>query len=249
MKRLLALIMTLLMVLSLVSALGEADSNNIIWTKKSFVDEFDDPTGEYYLVSNLLEGTFSNSATKDSKLSACIFFLPSNNSITIRLLEYGDKRVNNPFSKNKIYDLVFKDADGEKYTTTGIMYSKSEDVYFSGGAVAGKLIYSLMKGGTVKFSLSEQDNSLVKYIFSIPNADGFEEGYYSLLEIDPVILKEGAVLYHKDHGLGIVKKTYKTTKDNKRVGTVADVEYDDGTAEQVFYPEWIDYGMVKLIMP
>ena len=86
------------------------------------------------------------------------------------MLEYGDKRVNNPFSKNKIYDLVFKDADGaimrnqerhlEPYTAAELITRelKAMDVLDNGrkqtGAGTGNPTPSGNNGGGVVVSVA-----------------------------------------------------------------------------------------------
>ena len=250
MRKLTLLLISALMIFSFTFSFAETENNAYgIWERKAFVDEFYDPTDEYYVVSNMLDGTFSNSATNDSQLSAYIFFYPDRNSIAIRLFEYGDIKVNNPLSQNVLYDLVFKDAEGNKYSTSGVMYSQSSDVLFSGGTAAGNLVYALINGGTVRFSLSEHNSSLTKYVFSIPNADGFEEAYYSVLALDPIVLNEGAMVYHADHGLGIVEKAYNITKDGVRTGTLVDVTYNDGVSDKIAYPAAVQNGILKIIVP
>ena len=63
------------------------------WTKDAYVDNFGDPTDQYYM-KGTFEGTFSNSATTDSDLLVYMFcktgYYASDETFSFRLVEYGD---------------------------------------------------------------------------------------------------------------------------------------------------------------
>lgn len=61
------------------------------WNQKDFVDEFGDSTGVKYIISNTIEGNFSNTATKNSKLFV-EFLISSDNEVAIYMSEYSENR-------------------------------------------------------------------------------------------------------------------------------------------------------------
>jgi len=155
-----------------------------VWLLKAYVDEFDLPTDEYYIANGTaFTGTFSNSATTNSELTSYIFSSKSTydykeyDSLRVRLVEYGRNVVNNPYSRSRDYDVVIMDGEGRKYYTSGTMYSESKDVYMDDEQI---LLDALKKGGTVRLAITESDNSLNKYIITIPDATGFDVVYYDL---------------------------------------------------------------------
>lgn len=88
MKRIVALILTLLMVLGMVGCGSNASEDEQIvestpepateesWELAYYVDDFGDPTDEAYLRSKPISGTFSNTATQNSPLTVILLFDP-----------------------------------------------------------------------------------------------------------------------------------------------------------------------------
>lgn len=149
------------------------------WVLKAYVDEFNLPTDEYYIVNDTsFSGTFSNSATTNSELGAYIFYEPYETSdyISIRLFEYGNMRVKNPYSHSRDYDIVMMDNDGNKRYLSGTMYSQDSDIDVS-SSDSQVILDALKKGGTVRFAITEKEDSLTKYIITIEDATGFEAAY------------------------------------------------------------------------
>ncbi len=149
------------------------------WILKAYVDEFNLPTDEYYIVNDTaFYGTFSNSATTDSDLKAYVFYEPYDSSdfVQIRLFEYGNIRVKNPYSHGRDYDIVIMDNDGNKDYLSGYMSAQSSDILV-GGSDAQTILDALKKGGTVRFAITESDNSLTKYIITIDDATGFDAAF------------------------------------------------------------------------
>ena len=149
-----------------------------IWTVRAYIDEFNLPTDEYYIANETaFTGTFSNSATTNSPLAAYLYCeqYDGRDMLSIRLLEYGRSRVNNPYSSTRYYDITVMDADGAKYYTEGSMYSGSYDVYVLDEQL---VLDALKKGGTVRLAITESDDPLTKYIITIDDASGFSAAYY-----------------------------------------------------------------------
>ena len=90
-----------------------------IWVKKAYVDEFGDETSQTYLTCDILIGTFSNSATTNS--SCCFKMLIDKSNIAIIILEYGYSIVKNPYSRGTEYGIQVKSEDGRIYKFYGTM--------------------------------------------------------------------------------------------------------------------------------
>lgn len=149
------------------------------WILKAYVDEFDLPTDDYFIVNDTpFSGTFSNSATTGSDLLSFIFYEPyeTTDYISIRLFEYGRSRVNNPYSSTQDYDIILMDKDGNKSYLSGSMYSQDSDIDID-SYDSQVIINALKKGGTVRFAITESDDSLTKYIITIDDATGFDAAY------------------------------------------------------------------------
>ncbi len=99
-----------------------------IWEKAFYVDEFNSPTNEAYIRnSDVFVGTFSNSATTNSKLYARI--LIDSDDIAIKLWEYGSNEVN-AYSTTS-YNITVQDDKGNKHKLYGTMYKNGERIYLS----------------------------------------------------------------------------------------------------------------------
>ena len=156
---------------------GEQDMG--VWSLEAYVDEFDLPTDEYYIVNRTpFGGTFSNSATTKSELKAFLFYEPYDAAdyVSIRLLEYGDMRVKNPYSSTREYDIVVMDNDGNKSYLSGSMFAQDSDIVV-GGTDAQTILDALKKGGTVRFAITESEDSLTKYVITIDDATGFNAAF------------------------------------------------------------------------
>ena len=107
-----------------------------IWETAFYVDEFKNPTNEAYIRnSEVFVGTFSNSATTNSKLYARI--LIDAEDIAIKLWEYGSIEVN--AYSTTYYDITILDDTGNKHYTNGTMHENSERIYFEDWTFASLL--------------------------------------------------------------------------------------------------------------
>ncbi len=157
-----------------------SDSQDVgIWTVKAYVDEFDLPTDDYYIVNeDAFDGTFSNSATTNSTLKAYLFYqaigVSQGDIVSIRLLEYGNYKVTNPYSTSCDYNIVIMDSGGNKTQLKGRMLPNSYDVYITD---TQPILDALREGGTVRFAITEKEDPLTKYIITIDDATGFDVAY------------------------------------------------------------------------
>lgn len=148
-----------------------------IWTINAYVDEFNLPTDNYYIANETaFDGTFSNSATSNSILKAFLFYsgVDEIDMLSIRMLEYGSYRVNNPYSKSREYTIVVMDSNGNKTNVEGLMFAGSYDVYVTDEQ---PILDALKEGGTVRLAITEKNDPLTKYIITIDDATGFDAAY------------------------------------------------------------------------
>lgn len=175
MKKIIGLLLLMAMLLANGSVVAETNNDTGIWGRYAYVDEFKQPTDDYY-VSNAkpIIGTFSNSATTDSELA--VYLLADSGDIFIMLMEYGDQIVKNTYSSMRTYEVVMKAPDDQKYTMTGYMYSDSDRIRFD--LDDSNTIYNALRmDGTVRFAITDKDRATTNYVFSIDDTTGFEESF------------------------------------------------------------------------
>lgn len=143
-----------------------------------YVDEFDQPTSEGYVYNkSYITGTFSNSATTDSKLNVTI--LVDSDDITFFLYEYGRNLVKNSSSRYvDEYDITMKTADGKKTTLTGTIYCGGDRLFID-SSYKTTVLNALKSGGTVSFYIVESERTTTTYLFSV-NTSNFAEKYSEL---------------------------------------------------------------------
>ncbi len=149
------------------------DSNspeqNGIWVTKSYVDEFGDSTYRKYITTEaLLSGTFSNTATTNSKLTAKL--LIDSTGVSIILYEYGNNQVKS--NSTDEYDIIFKYGN-KKDEVWGNLQTDRIFIYASQGA---KLITALSSGETVSFYIEESKRETTNYRFDVESSN-FETEY------------------------------------------------------------------------
>jgi hypothetical protein len=154
-------------------------NNTGMWTVSYYVDDFGEPTKEGYIRNtNLISGTFSNTATQNSDLN--VKFLISNSSdISIMLYEYAG---NNPVKaySSESYQVLIQDKDGKRLKLRATNYSDR----LSFDKTASRQVHNiLMKGGAIKFKIYEIDTPTTEYDFTILKADWYENAYAKLKEM------------------------------------------------------------------
>lgn len=149
-----------------------------MWSVRYYVDDFGEPTKKGYIKNTkLIRGTFSNTATQDSKLDVN-FLISDSESISIQLYEYAG---NNPVKaySSESYIVLVQDKDGNRLKLKAVNYS--ERLRFN-GYDSKKIHNALMKGGTLKFRITEVNTQTTQYNFSIKNADLYTNAYRKLRE-------------------------------------------------------------------
>ena len=161
---------------AIISAINATDNNveGDFWKIMNFVDDFGDTTDEVYLTTETdLSGTFSNSATTNSKLTAQI--LVPYKKVHLFMQEYGSLPVKGSIFKIR-YKIIAKMADG---TTEdwGSAWNYSDRIIFN-SKQSKKIIITLASGKAFKISLQENTpnefaSNSASYVVVIPQSVGF----------------------------------------------------------------------------
>lgn len=139
-----------------------------MWTVKHYVDDFGAPTKAGY-VSNteLIAGTFSNTATQNSPLLVRLL-IDKNLDAGIQLYEYAHA---NPVKGDQGYVVLVKDSAGKTYRLYGFNHDSDRLTLRDKHA---KLFHeALLKGGKVQVVINEMDTPTTEYHFTIDNAGGY----------------------------------------------------------------------------
>lgn len=153
-------------------------NNTGMWEVAYYVDDFGEPTDEGYIRNtNWITGTFSNTATQNSRLNVR-FLITNSSDISFKLYEYAGNNPVKAYSTER-YRVLIQDNDGERYTFTATNYS--DRIGFS--AADSRTVHGIfMKSGTIKFSVTEIETPTTQYQFTIENADWYENAYLKLQE-------------------------------------------------------------------
>lgn len=153
-----------------------------IWTFDRYIDKFQQPTGDYYVRNQeFINGTFSNSATTNAKLSVVIV-VDKHMNVLIQLYEYGNRRLKNGLSKDVSYEIYTRDAYGNDETLYASLPSNTDYLLLSDSS-AEKFIDLLTNNPSVSFCIEQYERTVDSYLFSIDDTSGFENA------IDALILK------------------------------------------------------------
>ena len=153
-------------------------NNTGMWQVSYFVDDFGEPTKDGYITNKqFIKGSFSNTATEDSKLNVRLLTLSETN-IHIMLYEYAG---NNPVkaSSRVTYTLLVQDKDGNRLELKA--GHRSDRLILQVEASSG-VHQALMKGGEVRFRIIENGNRTNQYSFDISDADRYDNAYRIMSE-------------------------------------------------------------------
>ncbi len=142
----------------------ETTVEKALWAKEYYVDEFNQETDEWYVTNNtLFIGSFSNSATTDSGLTARI--LVDEEYVSIILFEYANRQVKNAYNDANHYTITMKDGNGNKYDLSGYMYADGDRIVIESNNKE-KVINALKGEGNVSFYIYDTDRSVTSYLFT-----------------------------------------------------------------------------------
>jgi len=153
-------------------------NNTGMWSIGYYVDEFGEPTKQRYIKNTTsLKGTFSNTATQNSKLNVD-FLIDDSSKISIMFYEYAG---NNPVKSNAqmgtSYHVLMQDKDGKRFELRAV--NSSDRLTFK-STDSRKVHNALMKGGAVKFMIKEIGIWTTQYQFTIQNAEWYENAFRKL---------------------------------------------------------------------
>lgn len=154
---------------------GGSEAAPGIWSVNYYVDDFQQPTDEWYITANTsFSGTFSNSATTNSKLTVQVAV--DAEDIAFFLYEYGRSQVKNP-SSNYVdeYDITMRTADGTDHSLSGTVYCGGDRLMIEGKDM-DTVLAAMKDGGTISFHIVESDRTTTSYLFSL-EASNFSQVY------------------------------------------------------------------------
>lgn len=145
------------------------------WQLNYYVDDFQQPTSEAYVSNkNYFTGTFSNSATTNSKL--LVTFLADADNIAVFLYEYGRHQVKNSSSYNvDKYTISMKTADGTVYKLTGTVYCGGDRLIID-DRYNSTVLKALNSGENISFHIVDSEHTTTSYLFTV-ETNNFAEEY------------------------------------------------------------------------
>ena len=151
------------------------------WEIAFYVDEFNNPTSQGYIRNpDVFYGTFSNSATTNSKLYARIMI--DTEDVSVKLWEYGSNVVD--AYKTTYYDITILDDSGNKHYTTGTMYKNGDRIYVA-ESFWDDIIVLLQNNEQLKIYIEEDSSGInSSYLFTVKSGnfnDIYSDYYYEYL--------------------------------------------------------------------
>ncbi|MES3016758.1 MAG: hypothetical protein V4721_03220 [Bacteroidota bacterium] len=147
--------------------------NTGIWSISYYVDEFGEKTNDGYVTnSDLISGSFSNTATQNSALNVKIL-ITNSSDISMKLFEYAGNNPVKAYSSDN-YTVFLQDKDGKRIKLRAVNYS--DRLSFANSA-SKQVHNALLKGGTIKMKIIEDETPTTEYGFTIQNADWYSNAY------------------------------------------------------------------------
>ena len=153
------------------SSTSDSAELNTCWEKDFYVDEFDEPTDDWYIrgtndTGAVTNAKFSNSATSNSELLVQI--LVDSEEVTIFLYEYGSNQLKNSSSySDDTFSITLRSASGEESSFKGTLYGNGGDRIYLNKA-GRKAIKKALKGDEAfKLYIVEDDMQTSTYLFSV----------------------------------------------------------------------------------
>lgn len=151
--------------------------NTGMWQNTFYVDNFGEKTKDAFIRNaELISGSFSNTATQDSKLNVRLL-IDGSKKMAVVLYEYAG---NNPVKdvSTNAYAVRIKDRDGKKYE---LKATNDSDRLELGSVDSGVLNQILLKGGQIQFWIQNLETPTTQYQFTIANADWYGNAYQKLM--------------------------------------------------------------------
>lgn len=158
---------------------GYEDTNtqSNIWTFEYYVDEFNEKTNEGFVTNTVyFDGTFSNSATTNSKLSVQIVI--DGKYTKIELYEYGSNLVKTNMSDGEYYSVKIKDSNGNIKELGAVAIPGVSGLVLleesSGYEFSDYIKEALIDGYDLKINITHKKYKSTTYSFSV-ESDNFSE--------------------------------------------------------------------------
>ena len=161
MKKVIAVILIVVMTLLATPSLAELELSR--WTRQYYVDEFDEPTYDWYLAHN--EVFF-----RDDKTICMAQMFVSEETIGFRLFENfnindgSSEMVVNSSRFDKKYTISFKDSREKKYTCTGTAASGESQIILT------QLTQETFWDGTARTQMLETCNTIYDMLIRVCSA-------------------------------------------------------------------------------
>ena len=155
---------------------------NGIWEIRYYVDDFGDPTDSGFISNTeLIQGTFSNSATTNSSLYV-FFLINGKGDVAVKLFEYGSSEVK--AYSTEYYEVKVKDSSGIVHSLPATIYQGGDRLYIDSSARKNKIseMHNLFViGGELQFVITSPSSYPSTYKFSV-NADGYKNAFDALFK-------------------------------------------------------------------
>lgn len=185
--------MAIILIMIIFSSVYAVAGETGMWSVSYYVDDFGETTDVGYIHNTrLIHGIFSNVAVHNAPLSVC--FLIGEAGIAIQLYEYaGTNPVKSFSSDGYTVQVQDKDRNRERFKTTSgtdrLKFRAETSTAISEDGLL-EMVYSthpkwiqdaFLKGGTIKFRITEDGYGSTVYKFEIKNADGYDKAYEKLM--------------------------------------------------------------------
>lgn len=142
------------------------------WTKQAFVDEFGDPTGKYYITSDISYGHYTNTTATNADLSG--YLVITENGIQINLFQYGSEANPAELFAKPIYRI--ENPANEVYTA----FADCQTNKIMADRPLARITSWLKEFGSLKVSVEERGEEAGNYEFVITGS-GFTKASYGMM--------------------------------------------------------------------
>lgn len=140
------------------------------WYIKHYVDDFKEEIADQWYVEGVFYGTFSNSATTNSKCSANVVY-DYDNRLTFFLFDYGTHQLKNSYSsKADYYTVKYKDSKGTIRELSAYIPAEGDRMFINDFTP----LLEAIKTGNVSIQITDNKYSTNVYNFVI-ESDNFTE--------------------------------------------------------------------------
>lgn len=148
-----------------------------IWYVDYYLDDFRQPTDQWYITAPAFPGTFNFDTTRDAELT-----------VEVRVNCYGEiafllYRHGNMLERSvgaELYYITMRTSDGTDYAMTGTLYEDDHHLCID-EEYKSTVMETMRNGGTIHFYIEYSRIQGTNFLFSI-NTDGFDDVYQAQTE-------------------------------------------------------------------